>query len=84
MQVSRIPSLQLRLGLTATRLDDGRPRRLWSQLDLLTLGGFSHSYRRFAHRYCDAQPGQYGGLDDRGASNTEELRARCSFFMHEV
>ena len=84
MQVSRIPSLQLRLGLTATPLDDGRPRRLWSQLDLLTLGGFSHSYRRFANRYCDAQPGQYGGLDDRGASNTEELRARCSFFMHEV
>jgi len=51
---------------------------------LLTPGGFSHSYRRFANRFCDAQPGQYGGIDDRGASNTQELKARCSFFMHEV
>jgi len=70
--------------LTATPLDDGRPRRMWSQLDLLAPGGFSFSYSKFALRYCDATPGQYGGLDDRGSSNMEELRARCSFFTHEV
>ena len=84
MDVSRLPSVELRIGMTATPLDDGRPRRLWSQYDLLTIGGFAHSYRRFAERYCAATPGQYGGLDDRGSSNLDELRNRSSFFMHEV
>ena len=84
MDLSRMKSLKLRVGLTATPLDDGRPRRLWSQLDLLAPGGFSHSYLNFAHRYCAARPGQYGGLDDTGASNLSELKARCSFFVHEV
>ena len=84
MEVSRIASIQLRIGLTATPLDDGRPRRLWSQLDLLAPGGFSHSYSNFAHRYCSARPGTYGGLEDGGSSNIEELKARCSFLVHEV
>ena len=84
MDVSRMPSIKLRIALTATPLDDGRPRRMWSQLDLLSPGGFSHSYRNFAYRHCDAQQGQYGGIDDRGSSNLDELRARCSFFVHEV
>ena len=84
MEVSRIASIKLRIGLTATPLDDGRPRRLWSQLDLLAPGGFSHSYSNFAHRYCAARPGTYGGLEDSGASNIQELKARCSFFVHEV
>lgn len=84
MDISRLPSLTLRIGLTATPLDDGRPKRLWAQLDLLTPGGFAHSYRRFAERYCDAVANPYGGIDDKGSSNLEELRARCSFFTHEV
>jgi len=84
MDISRIVTLQLRVGLTATPLDDGRPRRLWSQLDLLTPGGFAHSYRSFAQRYCDAVANPYGGMDDKGSSNIDELRARCSFFTHEV
>jgi len=84
MEASRMDSLVLRIGLTATPLDDGRPRRLWAQLDLLAPGGFAHSYRRFAQRYCDAQANLYGGLDDKGSSNLDELRARCSFFAHEV
>jgi len=84
MDASRLPGLQLRIGLTATPLDDGRPRRLWSQLDLLSPGGFAYSYSKFAHRYCAARPGKWGGLEDTGASNLGELRARCSFMMHEV
>lgn len=84
MDISRLPTLQLRVGLTATPLDDGRPRRLWAQLDLLTPGGFAHSYRNFATRYCDAVANPYGGMDDKGSSNIDELRARCSFFTHEV
>jgi hypothetical protein len=84
MDLSRLGSIELRIGLTATPLDDGRPRRLWSQLDLLAPGGFSHSYSNFAHRYCAARPGAYGGLDDTGSSNLMELKARCSFLVHEV
>lgn len=80
MDLSRMRSVELRIGLTATPLDDGRPRRLWSQLDLLAPGGFSHSYSNFAHRYCAARPGTFGGLDDTGSSNIDELKARCSFW----
>ena len=84
MDVSRLKCLELRVGLTATPLDDGRPRRLWSQLDLLSPGGFSHSYSKYALRYCDARAGQYGGLDDTGSSNMTELKQRCSYLFHEV
>ena len=84
MAASKLPSLVKRIGLTATPLDDGRPRRLWSQLDLLAPGSFSYSYRRFSLRYCGAEVNQYGGLDDKGASHMDELRARCSFMTHEV
>ena len=84
MDASRMKSLELCVGLTATPLDDGRPRRLWSQLDLLCPGGFAYSYSKFANRYCDARPGEFGGLDDKGSSNIQELRSRCSFFTHEV
>lgn len=84
MDVSRLPSLKLRIGLTATPLDDGRPRRLWSQLDLLSPGTFGMGYRRFAYRYCAAHEGEYGGLVDTGSSNIEELKARASFLIQEV
>ena len=84
MEASRLPNLSLRIGMTATPLDDGRPRRLWSQLDLLLPGAFSFSYSKFAKRYCAATPSQWGGLDDKWSSNIEELRARCALFTHEV
>lgn len=84
MEVSRLESLRKRIGLTATALDDGRPRRLWSQLDLLNAGGFCFSYRKFAHRYCAAQTNEYGGYDDKGHSNMSELRQRAAFMLHEV
>ena len=83
MEVSRLPGLRLRIGATATLLEDGRPRRLWAPLDLLSPGGFSHSYRSFAARHCNAKAGPFG-WDDSGSSNLDELRHRCSFFMHEV
>ena len=84
MAVSKLPNLIKRIGLTATPLDDGRPRRLWSQLDLLGPGSFSYSYRKFANRYCDAKVNPYGGMEDKGASHMGELRSRCSFLTHEV
>lgn len=84
MEVSRMPSLKLRIGLTATPLDDGRPRRLWSQLDLLAPGSFSMGFRSFALRYCGATPGEFGGLNDKGSSNLDELKARASYMLQEV
>lgn len=84
MAVTKLPSLMKRIGLTATPLDDGRPRRLWSQLDLLGPGSFSYSYRKFAMRYCGATINQYGGMDDKSSSHMNELRTRCSFLTHEV
>ena len=84
MDVSRLPSLALRVGLTATPLDDGRPRRLWSQLDLLAPGAYGMGFGSFAKRYCAAKEGEYGGLDDKGSSHIDELKARTSYLMQEV
>ena len=71
-----------RLATTATPVPD-RVRDLWGQLDLLEPFAWG-SYWTFAHRYCDARPGEYGGLDDRGQSNLTELDARLSMVMHTV
>jgi hypothetical protein len=84
MDMSRLPSIKLRGGLSATPLDDGRTRRLWSQLDLLAPGGFGMGFRPFAFRYCDATPGDFGGLEDKGSSNVTELKMRASYIMQEV
>ena len=63
-----------RVCLTATpfanTLDD-----LWSQLDVLEPWCWGGSWD-FVHRYCDAKPGGYGGLDTSGRSNTAELNLR--------
>ena len=79
MAVSQLGTLKQRIGLTATPLDDGRPRRLWSQLDLLWPGGFAYSYRKFALRYCGAELNQWGGMDDKGAwrATLSCLRLEC-------
>ena len=84
MDVSRLPCIRLRGGLTATPLDDGRPRRLWSQLDLLAPGAYGMGFSSFAKRYCAAKEGEYGGLDDKGSSHIDELKARAAFLMQEV
>ena len=84
MDVSRLPSLRLRIGLTATPLDDGRPRRVWSQLDLLAPGSYGMGFYGFAKRYCAAKEGEYGGLDDKGSSHIDELKLRASYLMQEV
>lgn len=84
MEVCRLPSIRKHIGLTATMLDDGRPRRLWSQFDLLNPGGFSFSFRNFSYRYCDATLNEHGGIDDKGSSNMHELRLRANYFLHEV
>jgi hypothetical protein len=71
-----------RLGLSATPIRD-RISDLWAQLDLLQPKLWGTNWA-FVHRYCDAQPGKYGGLDTTGASNIDELRARVKRVMHKV
>lgn len=64
----------VRIGLTATPIANYLSD-LWSQLDIIepTCWGVNWD---FVHRYCDALPGEHGGLDTSGRSNTDELNAR--------
>lgn len=71
-----------RLATTATPIPD-RVRDLWGQLDLIEPFQWGR-YRDFALRYCDATPGIYGGLDDRGQSNLPELAERLKWVVHRV
>lgn len=71
-----------RLATTATPVFNRRPD-LWGQLDLIEPWAWG-TFGTFAHRYCDAKPGEYGGLDTRGLSNCDELRERLAYVMHHV
>lgn len=71
-----------RLALTATPIRD-RVRDLWAQLDLIEPGKWG-KYWDWATRYCAARPGTFGGMDDRGASNLEELEYRLRYVVHRV
>ena len=71
-----------RLATTATPISD-RTRDLWGQLDLIEPWAWG-TYREFILRYCDAKPGQFGGWDDRGSSNEDELRRRLDCVIHHV
>lgn len=84
-----------RLDTTATPISD-RVRDLWAQLDLVRPAEFGsflgpkdpvtgESLRQgFAWRYCNAMPGQFGGVDDRGQSNLDELKTRLRSVCHYV
>ena len=71
-----------RLGLTATPVRDRRSD-LWAQMDLVQPGEWGSNWE-FIHRYCDARPGRFGGIDATGESNTDELRQRLERVMSVV
>lgn len=83
MQISQIPTVAFRCGLSGTPLDDGRQRRLWAPLDLLSPASFG-PYSAYRERYCAYRIAETGYGDDSGSSHTEELRARCAMFMFDV
>lgn len=56
-----------------------QPSHLWVMLDILAPGAFG-KYWDYAKRYCDARPSEHG-MQARGASHTEELRARLGEIM---
>lgn len=67
---------------TATPIKD-RVRDLWGQLDLAEPKSWG-SFNVWAHRYCNAHPGYFGGLDTTGESNLEELEERLSRITHKI
>lgn len=82
--VSRLKSIQFRLGLSATPLDDGRPRRLWAPLNLVSPGGFGRFGSSYAHYFCAKRIGEDGHPDDSGSAHMDELKRRCAFFLFDV
>lgn len=71
---------QKRICTTATPVKD-RVRDLWAQLDLAEPNSWGSS-SAFRRRYCDMKPGRYGGMDDRGESNIDELNLRKREVAH--
>ena len=71
-----------RLATTASPIRN-RPSDLWAQLDLVEPGCWGDNWT-YVHRYCDAQPSRWGGLDTNGSSNEDELRARLATVSHVV
>ena len=72
-----------RLTTTATAIRH-RTWDLWGQLTLAEPMAWGKTVSKFAFRYCDAKPGEYGGLDMSGQSNTDELKARLTFSVSRV
>lgn len=71
--------VDLRWISTATPVRD-RLRDLSAQLRWMAPRGWGRSDWRWVHRYCDAQPGRWGGLDTAGVSNTDELKERLEYW----
>jgi len=59
--------------VTATPVRDRR-RDLYGQLAIVLPREVGSGWS-WLHRFCDARPGQWGGLDTTGESQTDELRA---------
>lgn len=71
-----------RILTTATPIKD-RLRDLWSQLDICEPNAWGNK-TCWTTRYCDRKEGTYGGYDDKGASNVDELAARTQMLAHVV
>jgi hypothetical protein len=71
-----------RMGLTATPIRDRRSD-LWAQLDLVQPGVHGTNWQ-WVHKFCDAKPGVYGGLDVKGTSNCVELKEQLDALVHAV
>lgn len=84
MDVTQLPSVKVRIALTGTPMDDGRPRRTWAPLDLLSPGGFGPYSSAYARRYCGWRKSEAGFPDDSGESHVAELRLRCAPIVFDV
>ena len=71
-----------RMGLTATPIRDRRSD-LWAQLDLVQPGKHMSNWN-WVHKFCDAKPAPYGGIDTKGKSNCGELKEQLNSLVHVV
>jgi SWI/SNF-related matrix-associated actin-dependent regulator 1 of chromatin subfamily A len=79
-RINEIAALcQYRLGITGTPMWD-RPRDFYSLLHVLFRNRFGNSWS-FDFAYCGAVHGTHGGLVTKGASHSDELKHRLSFYM---
>lgn len=81
-RLCKAKSVKHRALLTGTPIKD-RVRDLWAQLNYAEPYGWG-SYWQWAKRYCGASTNTWGGMDDRGATNLDELRNRMSFICSVV
>lgn len=65
-------------GLTGTLMPN-YVRDLWATIDVIS-GGLHGKYYPWARAYANGFDGQYG-FDDKGASRSDELRGRLTFFV---
>lgn len=68
-----------KLGLTGTP-QWSRVRDWWSLLSVLFGNAFGNRYV-FDTAYCNGRKNEHGGWDNSGATNTEELKLRLSYYM---
>jgi hypothetical protein len=76
-------AIPYRLGTTATPIVD-RTQDYWGQLSLIQPDCWGMTSTKFLERYCDAIPGEFGGIIAQGLTNVEELNNRLSFMRYEI
>jgi superfamily II DNA or RNA helicase len=69
-----------RIGTTATPIKD-RVRDLWSQLDIIEPNAWG-AKTKWDNRHTGRKPGIYGGYDNSGKTNSDELNLRLSRVAH--
>jgi hypothetical protein len=83
--LTMLPSVKVRVGLTATPLWNGIPEKLWGVAHLVWPGVFGFGFYDYGLRYCGgAVPeGGFGVTYDK-PTNLAELKRRCTWFVHYV
>ncbi len=68
-----------KLGISATP-SWNRPRDIFQLLRILFGTRFGSGWD-FDRRYCGGQLNEWGGMENKGATNTDELKQRLSYYM---
>lgn len=79
-EISNIAAqVDYKIGLTGTP-QWSRPRDWWALLSILFGNAFGSRYS-FDSAYCGGRKNEHGGWDNSGATNTDELKLRLSYYM---